>query len=136
VTGNRRRPSPPETLAQAAEWERTKMRYLGLGLCHKCAAQAAWGHQKGGGGWPAIKPPCADCAVVVRGLPMATPNPAWRKSPRHPSPPDGVPARPEGRAGANNGASMHQCSSAKFDEPKISFPDAAGPRIIRESQWT
>ena len=32
----------PETLAQVDQWETTKRRYLRAGLCHKCAAQAAW----------------------------------------------------------------------------------------------
>ena len=77
-----RRASRPETLAQAAEWERTKMRYVNLGLCDTFAAQAAWGHQKGAGGWSEVNPPCTRCAPVVAGLPLATPNPVWRKCPR------------------------------------------------------
>ena len=39
----------PETIDQAIVWETTKNAYLRDGLCHRCAAQAAWGHQCG---WP------------------------------------------------------------------------------------
>lgn len=78
-----RKHSLPETLAQAAEWERTKARYMVLGLCELCGGQAAWGHQQGAGGWKVLKRPCAHCAAVVDGLPLETTNPAWRKSPRH-----------------------------------------------------
>ena len=44
----------PETLAQVDQWEKTKRRYLRAGLCHKCAAQAAWATQPGAGGWSLI----------------------------------------------------------------------------------
>jgi hypothetical protein len=72
-------PHPAETLEQAAEWERTKTRYLRAGLCHRCAAQAAWGHARGAGvGWNAIHPPCAVCAELVALLPYPSPNPFWR----------------------------------------------------------
>lgn len=100
---NRRRPSPPETPAQAAEWERAKTRYLDLDLCHKCAAQAAFAHQTGAGGWLPIEPPCQLCAVIVAELPLETPNPVWRKSPRHPSRLGGAPPRRVGSSAASNG---------------------------------
>jgi hypothetical protein len=48
----------PETPRQAVEWETAKRRYLGLGLCLRCASQAAWGHQCG---FSQIHPPCDDC---------------------------------------------------------------------------
>lgn len=99
-----RRHCPPETLAQAAEWERTKARYLGLGLCHKCAAQAAYGHQLHAGGWSVINPPCSTCAAIVAQLPIVTTNPAWRKSARHPQPLNSAPPRSTAQQGAKNGA--------------------------------
>jgi hypothetical protein len=60
------------------QWEKTKKRYLLAGLCHKCAAQAAWAHQPGTGGWSLIRPPCVDCAGIVEMLPSPTSNPLWR----------------------------------------------------------
>jgi hypothetical protein len=68
----------PETLDQVAEWERTKQRYLRAGLCHKCAAQAAWANQVGAGGWGAIQPPCAECVEIVELFACPTTNPLWR----------------------------------------------------------
>lgn len=68
----------PETLGQAAEWERVKLRYLRAGLCHKCAAQAAWANQVGAGGWGAIHSPCVGCVEIVELLPYPTSNPLWR----------------------------------------------------------
>ncbi len=96
----RRRP-PPETLAQASFWERTRVRYLDVGLCDRCAAQAAWGHQKGAGGWSMIKSPCLRCAEVVSSLPMETPNPVWRKTLRHPASTVGATAWSGTSAGTN-----------------------------------
>ncbi len=68
----------PETLDQAAFWEKTKTRYLRAGLCHRCAAQAAWAHQVGAGGWGAIHPPCVGCVEIVEVFAYPTPNPLWR----------------------------------------------------------
>ena len=67
-----------ETLEQVAEWEPTKKRYLRAGLCHKCAAQAAWAHQEGAGGWGAIHPPCAECVEIVELFAYPPTNPLWR----------------------------------------------------------
>lgn len=67
-----------ETLDQVGEWERTKRRYLWAGLCHKCAAQAAWANQVGAGGWGAIHPPCVECVELVELLAYPTTNPLWR----------------------------------------------------------
>jgi hypothetical protein len=111
-----RRHRPPETLAQAAEWERTKARYLGLGLCHKCAAQAAYGHQQHAGGWSVINPPCSTCAAIVAQLPMETTNPAWRKSARHPRSPNGAPPRSTTQLGAKNGAVVGAWGNAEIDQ--------------------
>jgi hypothetical protein len=72
-------PQPPETLRQAQRWDVVKLRYTDGGLCDRCAAQAAWGHQDNAGGWNDLHPPCDRCAPVVRGLSVATTNPLWRK---------------------------------------------------------
>lgn len=67
----------PETLGEAASWQRLKTNYELLGLCHACAAQAAYGHQLG---FTQINPPCAECLPLVRNLPR--PGPAgspWRR---------------------------------------------------------
>jgi len=70
----------PETMHQALEWDRSKKRYLNLGLCHRCAAQAAWGHQCG---FSLIEPPCSTCVPVVATLPQpATKGSGWRKATR------------------------------------------------------
>ena len=68
----------PETLRKQVSGRRTKRRYLRAGLCHKCAAQAAWAHQLGAGGWGAIHPPCAECAGIVELFAYPTTNPLWR----------------------------------------------------------
>jgi hypothetical protein len=64
----------PETLTQAIEWQTVKNHYVKLGLCHVCAAQAAYGHQIG---FTRINQPCAVCATVVAGLPDEAAN-GWR----------------------------------------------------------
>ncbi len=74
----RRRTTRGETLDQARAWDRVKGRYLRAGLCHRCAAQAAFGHQVGAGGWNAIHPPCADCAPLVELFAYPTASPVWR----------------------------------------------------------
>lgn len=80
---------PPETISQARTWDRVKTLYLRDGLCHACAAQAAWGHQLGFGyvvnrPWgdsARIKAPCRVCAPIVATFPVARPN-GWRSFPR------------------------------------------------------
>jgi hypothetical protein len=72
----------PETLEQAMHWQKMKGAYLLRGLCHKCAAQAAYGHQRGAGGWKVLHPPCPDCAGIVEMFAYATPNPFWRSMSR------------------------------------------------------
>lgn len=64
----------PETLGQARRWDRVKARYVGHGLCHSCASQAAWGHQ---GGFSTVRPPCRTCAVIVASFTVAKVN-RWR----------------------------------------------------------
>jgi hypothetical protein len=68
-----------ETVRQAQRWDLIKRRYVDAGLCERCAAQAAWGHQDNAGGWDDLKSPCDRCALLVSDLPMATTNPLWRK---------------------------------------------------------
>lgn len=51
----------PETMIQARTWEVVKNRYLRAGLCLRCAAQAAWGHQCG---FRLIHPPCEVCRAL------------------------------------------------------------------------
>lgn len=68
----------PETLREAIEWDTTKGHYFKLGLCHACAARAAYGHQLG---FTLAKPPCGLCAPLVAAFPVAAPN-GWRKVPR------------------------------------------------------
>jgi hypothetical protein len=69
----------PETPRQAQRWDVVKLRYMDAGLCDRCAAQAAWGHQDNAGGWNDLQPPCAGCESAVGGFPMPTTNPLWRK---------------------------------------------------------
>ena len=64
-----------ETLAQAQEWQRSLTRYLRAGLCHICAAQAAFGHSIG---FSHSHPPCAVCAPIVAAFPHPATAP-WRK---------------------------------------------------------
>jgi hypothetical protein len=68
----------PESATQAATWQTTTTRYIALGLCPRCAAQAAYGHQLG---FSRVEPPCADCLSVVEGFDMEKPN-GWRKASR------------------------------------------------------
>lgn len=67
-----------ETLSQAREWDRTKMHYVRLGLDHRCAAQAAYGHQLG---FAQVMDPCAACLKIIAGFP--TPRSGqWRSNAR------------------------------------------------------
>jgi hypothetical protein len=60
----------PETTSQALMWDEVKGRYLSAGLCHGCAAQAAWGHQIGFAGLE--YQPCEICRGTV--LPATVTN--------------------------------------------------------------
>lgn len=64
----------PETMAQARDFERRRDGYWRLGLCHKCACQASWGHSLG---FSRVHPPCTECTPIVAGLPKGEPN-GWR----------------------------------------------------------
>jgi hypothetical protein len=69
----------PETMRQAQRWDVIKLRYMDAGVCGRCAAQLAWGHQDNAGGWTHLRSPCDKCAPIVRDLPVPTTNPLWRK---------------------------------------------------------
>lgn len=64
----------PETLRQAKHWDERKQHYLRLGLCHRCAAQAAYGHADGFG---RVKAPCINCTDIVATFPTRRAN-NWR----------------------------------------------------------
>lgn len=67
-----------ETLEQAQEWQRSLYRYEQAGLCHVCAAQAAYGHQIG---FSQVHPPCPECVPLVAAFPTVAVLP-WRKMTR------------------------------------------------------
>lgn len=69
------KPDKPETLAEARHWQNRNTRYLSLGLCYACAAQAAYGHQLG---FSRINPPCAVCVPIIAAFPVRAVGP-WRK---------------------------------------------------------
>lgn len=66
----------PESRAQAREWDNTKLAYRRLGLCHRCAAQAAYGHQLG---FVPVEPPCGSCLPVVLRFDLDAGG-VWRKA--------------------------------------------------------
>jgi hypothetical protein len=69
----------PETVGQALHWQTAFSHYLADGLCHRCASQAAWGHQNG---FSLIRPPCDACQPIVDTFPVAAgANSPWRKFP-------------------------------------------------------
>lgn len=68
----------PETHQQAAEWDRINSSYLRVGLCYRCASQAAWGHQLG---FNQVHSPCLTCQTVIDGFPVEKAN-GWRVYPR------------------------------------------------------
>lgn len=75
---------PPETLSQAEWWQRVYGWYDRAGLCPRCCAQGAWGHQLG---FSNVKPPCNPCAVIVAEFPAKVSN-GWcqltqRTAPQH-----------------------------------------------------
>lgn len=76
TTGLRRR-SVPESVAQAAMWDRVKANALAFGLCHVDAAQLAYGHQEGCGGFAELRPPCPVCVEMLKALPSGRVN-GWR----------------------------------------------------------
>ncbi|MGZ3715269.1 MAG: FDXHR family putative zinc-binding protein [Ktedonobacterales bacterium] len=66
---------------------------MALGLCEKCAAQAAWGHQTHADKWTDLHPPCAECTPIIATLPVSTPNPRWRRARRGDAAESGTAAR-------------------------------------------
>lgn len=67
-----------ETLSQAHEWDKTKNHYTRLGLCSRCAAQAAWGHADG---FSSVHSPCWECLPAIAALPTEEPG-GWRSQSR------------------------------------------------------
>ena len=65
----------PESRVQAKEFDRRKRAYRDAGLCHACAAQAAFGHQMG---FLQVHPPCASCVPIVMGFPYPAEG-SWRR---------------------------------------------------------
>lgn len=59
-----------ETRRQARLWDSTKSFYRKTGLCHRCAASAAWGHAFS---FREVSSPCAECLSVV----LSFPDDAW-----------------------------------------------------------
>jgi hypothetical protein len=83
LTQQTRKSSRPETRRQVETWDRNKRHYVQLGLCSRCAAQAAWGHQLG---FTEVHAPCGGCLHVVIGFPVNEPG-EWRSdSPRRKAP--------------------------------------------------
>jgi hypothetical protein len=78
MTTQQHRPAA-ETMRQAQRWDVIKLCYINAGLCGRCAAQAAWGHQDNAGGWNDLQAPCDRCESVIRDFPVATTNLLWRK---------------------------------------------------------
>ena len=66
--------SEPETRSEARGWTNRKTDYLTAGLCHACAAQAAYGHQLG---FSHLRPPCAGCQPKVDEFDVPEVN-GWR----------------------------------------------------------
>ena len=66
----------PECFTQAAVWEETKAHYVRLGLCQKCAGQAAYGHQIA---FAQVEPPCRTCLTIVDSFDLHA-SKDWRKA--------------------------------------------------------
>ncbi len=74
---NKPKAERPETMSETRTWDVTKNHYKRDGLCHRCASQAAWGHQIG---FSRLEhAPCSDCAAVVATFPVEASHPAWRR---------------------------------------------------------
>jgi hypothetical protein len=70
----------PETFDQAQTWQKVLSAYLGDELCHRCASQAAWGHQNG---FSLARPPCGACVPIVAGFPKSAGRGSpWRRHQR------------------------------------------------------
>lgn len=67
----------PESVRQAQRHESVTNSYRLAGLCVRCAAQAAYGHQHG---FSTVRRPCTACRSVVERFPVGKPN-GWRALP-------------------------------------------------------
>lgn len=72
----------PETPRQAEWWQRVYGWYDRAGLCPRCSAQGAWGHQLG---FSNAKPPCNPCAVIVAEFPVPAVS-GWNQLTQHTAP--------------------------------------------------
>ncbi|MCU4298184.1 hypothetical protein D3I60_14070 [Brevibacterium permense] len=71
-----------ETSRQARRWQGVYGWYDRAGLCPRCCAQAAWGHQLG---FSNVKPPCLPCSVIVAAFPVTAAN-GWNQLTEHTAP--------------------------------------------------
>ena len=78
-----------ETPRQARTWQEVYGWYDRAGLCPRCSAQGAWGHQLG---FTNVKPPCNPCAVIVADFPAKVSN-GWHRLHRHTAPQYALTAR-------------------------------------------
>lgn len=67
------RPTPTE-IAHTKEFDVMNARYRDLGLCTRCAPQAAFGHQDG---FANVNPPCPKCIPTILSFPTKEPG-EWR----------------------------------------------------------
>lgn len=65
----------PERPRQVRRWQVWEGRYHAVLGCHRCAAQAGYGHAHG---FSVIHPPCDSCRAKVAALPVPAVN-GWRK---------------------------------------------------------
>jgi len=66
-----------ETMGQARTFDGRANQYRRAGLCDRCAAQAAFGHQQS---FSKVHKPCPDCLSLVRLFPLDALN-GWRALP-------------------------------------------------------
>lgn len=77
-----------ETPRQAEKWQRVYRWYDRAGLCPRCSAQGAWGHQLG---FSNVKPPCLPCSVIVVEFPSPATN-GWNQLTQYTAPEYALPA--------------------------------------------
>jgi hypothetical protein len=64
-------------LGQAKNWQANLQAHINVGLCHRCAAQVAWGIQIG---FKHLEhSPCRECEPIINMLPRSTSNLKWRR---------------------------------------------------------
>lgn len=71
-----------ETTRQARTWQEVYGWYDRAGLCPRCSAQGAWGHQLG---FSNVRQPCNSCAGIVAEFPAESLN-GWRRLNRRTAP--------------------------------------------------